>query len=78
MIVVVDGKVFNSEDSTISVLIYANERGELGSALANGHDIFNTFPNGTKDSAVKKNSEEARRIQKKLAEVRGETDPKGN
>ncbi len=78
MIIVIDGKVHNSEDSTISILIYSNERGELGSALAKGDDIFNTFPKGTKDSEVKKNSEEARRVQKKLAEVRGDADPKGN
>jgi hypothetical protein len=78
MIICIDGKIFNSEDSTISVLIYSNERSELGSALASGHDIFNTFPKGTKDSVVKKNSEEARRVQKKLSEVRGIDDPKVN
>jgi hypothetical protein len=75
MIVVIDGKVYNSEDVTISVLIYSNERGELASALAQGHDIFNCFPKDTKESVVKKNADEARRVQQKLLEVRGGTDP---
>lgn len=78
MIVVIDGKVFNSEDATISLLIYPNERGVLGAALANGHDIYNVFPKNTKESVVKKNSAEARRVQEKLAEVRGEVDPTKN
>jgi hypothetical protein len=78
MIVVIDGKAYNSEDVTISVLLYSNERGALGSALAQGHDIFNSFPNGTKDSVIKKNSDKARDVQRKLAEVRGDTDPSTN
>jgi hypothetical protein len=75
MIVVIDGKVYNSEDVTISVLIYSNERGALASAMAQGHDIFNCYPNETKESVVKKNADEARRVQKKLLEVREGTDP---
>lgn len=78
MIVVVDGKAYNSEDSVISVLVHSNERGNLGAAMAQGHDIFNCYPLDTKEIAIKKNSDKARDVNKKLAEVRGDTDPGKN
>jgi hypothetical protein len=78
MIVVIDGKAYNSEDSVISLLIYSNERAQLGAALAQGHDIFNTYPKDAKESVIKKNSDKARDVNNKLAEVRGGTDPANN
>lgn len=57
MIVVIDGKVQNSEDSIVSVLFYQNEREDMARALANGQDIFNSFPLDAPKENVQKNED---------------------
>jgi len=55
MIVVIDGKVQNSENSVVSVLLFADEREEMVKALTSNKDIFNSYPSDTPDADVKKN-----------------------
>jgi len=75
MIVVIDGKVQNSENSIVSVLLYASEREELAKALATGRDIFNSFPIDTSEAAVQKN-ENVLKNAKKARDAKAETEIK--
>ena len=70
MLVAINGKVHNSEDVKVSILFYSNEREPLAKALAQGHDIFNTYPAGTTDKDVSKNSDACRQVQEKLAALK--------